>query len=264
MAGDVKRSDWNGLVSQRTANTIVAEVPLQQSPRGSSGTFLAKCSDGRRWWVKPSNTPQAGRVLVTEQIVGRAGALIAAPVCEVAVVRVPNELVGWEARPGLHLEAGLSHGSLHVGDSVEERKKALVHRDRDDNAARLAGVFAIFDWCWGGDLQCLYAEYEDRKAFSHDHGWFLPEAGPTWSVASLMARVDEPHSLQMPTDGLARAEFLRLAAALRNIDRASLASVLREIPVEWAVPDADLETVGYFLEKRAPLVADRLEVLAPQ
>jgi hypothetical protein len=154
---------WRGLVKARPQDPEVrtVDLPLQPSPAGGSGTFLALASDGQRWWVKPHNNLQGPKVIVTEFVVGRAGALIGAPVCDVAIVEIPEELTGWEFRPGARLEPGLAHASRAVDDAQEVR--ALDYRDRDDNRRRHAGVVALYDCCWGGDDQWLYSETDDRK-----------------------------------------------------------------------------------------------------
>ena len=53
----VELEDWRGLVRGRVAlpDALVVEQPLQPSPSGGSGTFLAVLSDQQRWWVKPQN-----------------------------------------------------------------------------------------------------------------------------------------------------------------------------------------------------------------
>ena len=233
---------------------------MAPSTTGGSGTFLARASDGGRWWVKPQNSPQGPRVTVTEFIAGKLGAMIDAPVCEVAVLRIPDELVGWEFRPGLFLEAGLACGSAHVEGAVEQR--ALLYRDRDDNARRHAGVFGFYDWCWGGDDQWLYSALEDEKLVSHDHGWYFPETGPGWNDASLAARIGERHALTSTEKGLSAGELTRIATKLRSMTRAEIRDVLLRVPASWPVPDSDLEGIGNFVEERREAVADRLEQLA--
>ncbi len=254
----IDRDDWVGLVRRRAdpSDAVVVEVPLVPSPAGGSGAFLAVGSDGRRWWVKPQNNLQGPRVMVTEHLIASAGQLIGAPVCEAAVVEIPEEIRGWEFRPGARLEPGLGHGSLAVDDALEMR--ALEHRERDDNRRRHAGVMALYDWCWGSDDQWLYCETDDRKLYSHDHGWYLPEPGPDWSPDSLATRVDEPHPAGYPVTDLDAAELRRLASVLRQPVRPALLDVLGGVPASWPVADDELEAVGFFLERRAPAVAARL------
>lgn len=237
----------------------VIEMPVAPSPRGGSGTFLAADGEGALWWVKPLNNNQDARVTVTESIVAAVAALIKAPVCKSAIVWLPPEIEGWEFRPGSAIESGYAHASCHVADAVEHR--SLHSRARDDNAQRHVGVFAVYDWCWGGDGQWLYCEPQDRKLYSHDHGWYLPETGPTWDITSLTARASEPHEAPWSSDGLDALAIAGCARQLRSVTHGRLVAALRTIPASWPVTDLELERVGWFLENRAPEVAARLEAL---
>ena len=120
---------------------------------------------------------------------------------------------------------------------------------------------ALYDWCWGGDDQWLYSEPDDRKLYSHDHGWYLPDVGPNWDESSLARCVDMPHVAPYPEDGLNATELERLASRLESISRDEIRLVLSEVPVSWPVTDAQLESLGYFLERRAAAVATRLRTL---
>jgi hypothetical protein len=240
--------------------TVWVRTPLQPSTRGGSGTFLAECTDGGQWWIKPSNHLQGGKVLVTEFLVGRLGALIGAPVCEVALIGIGPEVVGWEFRPGHVLVAGVGNGSRGVPDAVE--LNSLEARERDDNRRRHAGVFALYDWCWGGDDQWLYCETSDRMLYSHDHGWYFPETGAEWSEATLLGHVGDPHQAPHTIVNLDQTEVNRLADRLDEVTSEDLASILRAIPPSWPVSNAELGALGFFLEVRARGVADRLRVLA--
>jgi hypothetical protein len=121
-------------------------------------------------------------------------------------------------------------------------------------------VFALYDWCWGGgDDQWLYCEIDDRKVYSHDHGWYLPETGPDWSESAIMARVDEPHLARYAVANLDRSKLAEMSARLREPLREELVAVLSSVPASWAVSDRELEAVGFFLERRAPAVAERLD-----
>lgn len=203
---------------------------------------------------------QGGKILVSELIVAGAGSLIGAPVCEVATVRIPDELAGWEFRTGQALVAGTASASRAVSNVHEER--TLIHRDRDDNARRHAGVFALYDWCWGSDDQWLYETTADEQVHSHDHGFYLPPEGSDFTVDTLVALVDDPHPAGHPTAGLDDDELMRLATALDDVQRSHLVGLLRGVPTEWPVTDLELEAAGYFLERRAPQVARRLRAIA--
>jgi len=252
---------WTGLLAGRTDPPVTPTIvlPIAPSTAGGSGTFLAADEAGQRWWVKPLNNQQGPVVTVTESIVATAGALIGAPTCQAAVVRLPAEIAGWSFRAGATIEPGFAHASAAVPDAVEDRR--LLHRLSDDNARRHAGVLAIYDWCWGGDDQWLYSVSRDSQLFSHDHGWYLPDVGPTWDRASLEAAVDLPHELSGDRVGLDVVEVARLSQRLRTLTRQELIDTLSMIPASWPVPDTDLEALGWFLERRSALVAERLDVL---
>lgn len=253
----VERNVWDGALgglrppAQRP--TIAGLVRTQD--RSGSGAFLAFTAEGDRWWVKPQNNPQGPRVPVTELIVGMAGAMIGAPVCEVAVIEIPPELRGAEFRPGFALQPGLASGSRHVEGVLEHRD--LVHLEDDDNRARHAGVFALYDWCWGADDQWLYSSVEDDRIYSHDHGHYLP-GGPGWTVQQLSAHVDAPHPQSRSPAGLSSAMLDELADRLEQLPRSSITKVMLAVPEGWQVAQDELETVGWFLERRAPQVAERL------
>lgn len=120
-------------------------------------------------------------------------------------------------------------------------------------------MFAIYDWCWGGDEQWLYAEPEDCKLYSHDHGWYLPETGPTWDVDALLARVGEAHTADWPPAGLNPTVIVEFAQRLRALTHEDLVTIMRGIPQSWPVSDSELARVGWCLETRAGEVAGRLE-----
>jgi hypothetical protein len=130
----------------------------------------------------------------------------------------------------------------------------------DDNPRRHAGVYAIWDWCWGGDDQWLYSAPEENRLYSHDHGHYLPD-GPSWTEQSLVNKVDEPWVSPRPTAGINASFLHEFADRLDAVTRLQLAEVLRAIPTDWDVTQPELEALGFFLERRAPAVAARLRGL---
>lgn len=254
----MQRSDWNGLLAgKRTATPEVSlKATLQQSSAGGSGAFLGLGDDGQRYWIKPLNNAQGERVPITEQIVGRAGRLIGAPTCEVRTIVISEEFAGWEFRSGRRLESGIAHASLNVDDAVLTR--ALDRRLDDDNSRRYAFVFALYDWCWGGDVQGLFALRQENCFFSHDHGWYLPPEGPAWNVAELDAHVEDAHELSADQGGISGSSIDEVAAALEAVQRDAILQALARVPSIWPVADDELECVGFFLEKRATAVAQRI------
>jgi hypothetical protein len=189
-----------------------------------------------------------------------SGALIGAPTCENSVLRIGSALVGWEFAQGKRLQAGLGHGTVEVVAAIEERPQ-LRYRNQDDNRLRHAGVYALHDWCWGSDQQWLHSTTQQNTLFSHDHGFFFPPSGWRWNVSDLKLKVDEPHLLVQPAEGLLREDLWGLADQLDKIDQPLLLPILRRVPAEWPVADEELETLGWFLERRASAVASRLRDL---
>jgi hypothetical protein len=230
---------------------------MQPSKAGGSGTFLGKASDGNEYWIKPLNNGQGRRVPILEQIVGRAGSLIGDTCCSVAVVYIPRALEGWEFRPGLKLERGFAHASLALTNAVEVGGPP-TERNRDDNAVRHVGYFALFDWCWGGDPQGLVAIDRDRAFYSHDHGVFLPPEGFDFTDTELLAKATTPHEFSADPAGLDPLEIDRVATRLESLTRTEILDVVTHIPTTWPVSNKELEHVGAFLECRAPKVAERL------
>lgn len=250
---------WQGLLTTRPwrASRLSLKAPIRASTSGGSGAFLGTGTDDRDYWIKTLNSGQGDRVAVTEEIVGRAAALVCTTCCEAALLYIPSAASGWEFRPGLRLERGFAHGSLAL-ENCTEVGGPPTERNRDDNGVRHVGYFVIYDWCWGGDAQGLVSLDQDRAFFSHDHGWFLPPEGPTWSDPELRLRAGEPHELGADRTGLNPTEVVRIADRLEALTRDEILTVVESIPRSWPVTNKELEHVGAFLECRAPLVASRL------
>ena len=254
--------DWLTQVTGRVdpgSDCLQLVMPLAQGTKGGSGSFPARCSDGQRWFVKPLNNCQGTpRVVINDFLVGRLGVLIGAPVCTVNVVWIGPDHVGWEFRPGHHLELGFACASREI-PGVHEGGQ-LDHRQRDDNARRHVGIFALYDWCWGNDPQWLFDGADDEKTHSHDHGHYFP-SGPSWTRADLVASAAVPHPLGHPTNGLVKAEVERVADRLEQISQAEIGAILRLLPSSWPVTDEELAGIGSFLAERAPAVSTRIRVL---
>lgn len=185
--------------------------------------------------------------------------LIQAPVCESAIIDIPPDLEGEEFLPGVGLKPGLAFGSCHLDGIVEERD--LTHRYEDDNQARHAGIYALYDWCWGGDDQWLYQASDDNRLFSHDHGSYLP-GGPYWTINRLRETVDDPHVQSQSVEGVDPKALLAYAARLDALSDQELGDALGIIPNQWPVSQDELNAVGWFLMNRAPAVSHRLRKLA--
>lgn len=236
---------------------VAAVAPLASSTAGGSGSFLVRADDGRRYWCKTLNNFQHPKVPANEQLVGRLGALIGAPVCEVALVKIPQALVGWEFRPGRPLEEGWVHGSLAADLVVETRD--MTSRTTDDNPKRHAGIYALHDWLGGSDAQWLMVGAE-AAYYSHDHGHYFP-GGPDWSAATLNQAAGAAFQLGHPATGLDAQELARLANVLEGLNEQEIAFCASNLPTDWPVTDDELEALVGFVDARRAPVAQRLRGL---
>jgi hypothetical protein len=241
-----------------TPDGVAARMPLRPSAAGGSGSFLVLADDDRRYWCKSLNNFQGSRVPITEQIVGRLAALIGAPACEVALVRL-DAIGGWEFRAGTGrlVEAGWAHGSVALDPAMETR--TLGHRSDDDNRRRHCGIYALCDWLAGSDVQWLFGVQEDNAYYSHDHGFYL--TGPDWTEASLSAACNTPCPLSIPPAQLDRDELTRLADALEALRPPAIEGELSKLPADWPVSDHEVEVLAEFVDHRRGQVAARLRAL---
>jgi len=214
---------------------------------GGSRPPQVLADDGRRYWLKPVSNPQNPRVPINEQVVGRCGALIAAPTCLVALVGIPTELATYVLPDGRQLGADLAHGSCDVSSAQSDGM--LIDRPRDDNGWRHLMAHILYDWCHGSDQQFLYDNADDRRVFSHDHGHYFPH-GPGWTESSLSSGIDIPCLISGVHDRFEDALVDRASDALASVSRDQLVAVLGLIPASLPVTDHELVSLGYFLEHR--------------
>ena len=181
--------------------------------------------------------------------------LICDTACHVAILSIPEEMAGWEFTRDRNLEVGIAHGSRAIDGATEIRK--LHHRSQNDNARHHGAIITAYDWCWGSDAQWLVSADDDSRYYSHDHGHYLP-GGPNWTSEQLVASVDDAHEYQDPGDGLDLVAMTDVIEKLSAVGRDDLAKILRRVPPEWDVSDDELETLGFFLERRGAAAAERL------
>lgn len=265
MTFDEYRGQWAGVVAGKRGVDVElqmeAVLEFQSESRGGSLPFKGLASDGEVYWIKQVANRQSGRVPVTEQLIAGLGRLIDAPVCETPLIRIPDDFDGEVLENGTALAAGIAHASRDIAACVFDKWYKPRYRTHDDNRRRHAGYFALYDWCWGDDMQWLYDLQDDRSTYSHDHGHFLPD-GPAWTADTLAAAADLAHELDAEPAGLDDNELLRIAGRLESITRHELAQVIHRVPPEWPTSDQELEVVGAFIDFRRCPVANRLRTLA--
>lgn len=145
----------------------------------ASKPVLLRCDDDKEYVVKGQ---QAGRMIYNDQVIGKLGKRMEAPVPKVVLVDLPEELINAEPEMS-HMTPGVSHGSLFITNSTE-RENDIMHTDITENVARFARLAALFGWVHANDRQFIYENSRPHLVYSVDHGHFLPK-GPAWTVASL-------------------------------------------------------------------------------
>src|SRR6266508_3165684 len=164
---------------------------LGTAPRGATCPQRFALDDGRQVFVKFSQNPQGERVLANEFICSRFAALVGAPVPEVMLVEVPDDLLD-EARlaaacpssfmGGIHAGAVVLSGAEAVPISkIESTVRSVV------NAADWAAL-EIFDQIVKRDDKIeiiTYRKLDGRRYFaSIDYG-FSFGGTPDWDRESL-------------------------------------------------------------------------------
>ncbi|GAA1015967.1 hypothetical protein Aple_011150 [Acrocarpospora pleiomorpha] len=261
----VAEVDWAGLVSGRTDDfDRLQAVAVLEPGRASWGSpFQALGSDGSDYFVKTlegCSRDWARGALVAEYVVSQVGALIGAPVCPSSLIRIPEELCGYEVAKGLILKPGIGHASRTIRHADEQRD-ILNRRRRDDNRSRHVGLYALYDWCYGDDAQWLHDLNDDYAVYSHDHGLYFPPNTGTISPDILRMAKDEPNELPDLRNGLSPESVSSVADALEKIEREALVNILCGVPASWPAADEELATLGWFLEYRATAVAARVRDL---
>lgn len=224
---------------------VTAETFGGDWPEMSSRPVLLSCDDGRDYVVKGRH---GGRIPVNDQVIGRLGRAMGAPVARVTLVDVPAELI--EMQPEMrHMQPGLAHGSEIIGSVSEsyviEHVAARVNRGRFARLAVLWGLVDVFD------RQYLYTEADPPVLYSADHGHAFPR-GPDWTRRSLLdhrAPADLDHEIEAACD-FTSAEIRAAAAALRGIDDARIADIVAAPPDGWGFDMPDRLALAQFLSRR--------------
>lgn len=226
--------------------------PSYSSPR------LVVCDNGKNYYIKGmvSNRPLLGRALVSEQVVGRIGLLIGAPVANVELVELPHDLI--RVNPAIApMLPGICHGSEEIKD-VSADRSPIAHTAIVENRARFALLAILYGLCVAQDHQYVYSQAEPRLVHSFDHGHFFP-GGPEWTIQSLTAPLPDPIAPDIniyATCSFSNEEMEIAADQLRHLTDQRLASILASPSAEWGVPVSDRGVMGVFLaQRRDALVA---------
>lgn len=200
--------------------------------------------------VKAKSSYVGWRSLFNEQVIGRLGQALGAPVPPIALIDVPNELIAglFQMR---HMLDGIAHGSRvisHVTDSDTVRNYRIP-----ENRARFAALAVLYGWVGVDDvweLEFIYDQSPSGMVYSVDHGDFFPR-GPEWRARDLERH---PPAIPNPTlrfrCGLRRAELSAVAAELSRMSNTMIAEAVSAPPDRWEVPIEDRIAVARYLSLR--------------
>lgn len=208
------------------------------------------CNDGYSYVVKGRNS---GRQAVNDQIVGRLGSLLQAPVGVTGLIEVHEELI--RAEPAMsHLSPGLAHGTRLIPHCTE--RAGLEHTGEPQNRDRFARLTVLFGWVGGNDHQFIYQNGEPHLVYSVDHGHFFP-GGPDWTQGSL----EQASAACLDPTIHAACSFspAELQPACNLLAATSLEAVVEAIaapPVDWGLTDEErVAVVAYLLRRRDELIS---------
>ncbi len=239
-------ADWAGLLSSAPAPTPVAaqryiEGPIAQS---FSRPHLYLGDDGEEYVVKLPR-PGQRRALASDQVVGRAGQLLDAPVGQVVAIGVDPELLPEGEDESA---AGVAHGCKRISNILDGANANI-----DANRGRMAKLAVLYTWTRGSDHQLIWEQAEPAPlVHSVDHGHFLPPSND-WQATSLNV---EPMpmvlDLWFTNQGIKSEDCSEAIAALHAVTREQVAEVVRSARMEWEISDDDRQALcGYLWSRRA-------------
>lgn len=220
-----------------------------------SKPVLVGCDDGNLWVLKGL---QNQRAIVNEQVVARIGALIGAPVCEVDIIELPQELCALEPQLA-DVAPGLGHGVRYVADTSD--REGVKHTAEPGNVPRFAALQVLYTLTHAGDHQLIYSTIAPHIVYSVDHGHFFP-SGPNWTVNTLAAC--PPVQQLDPTFaacGIAANELKVIRPVLAAATDEKLQEIVGSVPAAWGIGDAERSSMHDFLVRRRGEVLTILDLL---
>jgi len=188
--------------------------------------------------------------MFTDQVVGRLGAAMGAPVGHVVLVDMPASLLSNEPRLA-HLRAELAHGCEFL-ESVHDGWPGTFENP-EENRSRFAALALLYGWFEASDHQFLYEDAAPFRVYSVDHGHFLP-GGPAWTRKSLrtaLAPIPDAQIVGGMRMGKALlAEMSKVCSGLRGINDAEIVRAVAAPPSSWGVTVPERVALGRYLSAR--------------
>ncbi len=248
---------WREMIGQ-TAKSLVATVTAQTFSRylgTASGPAEFICSDGNVYIVKSKRNISGPNesVLVNEHVMAWLGREISAPIPEIRIVDIPQDVISNQPQIS-HMAPGLSHGSLSVAPCTDSR--VVDHLDVPGNRERFALLAIFYGWLEAGDHQFLYADTDPKLVYSADHGHFIFGGGAR--TASRLSNVAARAAPDVFFSSCSfTAEELRAAGTgLHHVSDSMIAQVVASPPAEWNFGLDDRVAFAIYLARRRDELLD--------
>lgn len=254
MVSPTRPGEWAARIEDAMATP---PTPLQViTPRkllnGMSGAALVICSDRQHYVVKGA---QVGRPLIADQIVGRLGKKLGAPVGDVTLVDVPETLIKNPLSPAgtstfslMRFDPGIGHGTRLIERCADSDN--VEHVEAGDNRQRFAFLAVLYGWCGASDRQYLYAEDAPRLVYSVDHGLFF-HGGENWTIETLEIAPPPRPDATFTAHPLVDTYRVQLALnRLRGVTTNDIVQAVASPPAQWGFTIDERIAVASYLEVR--------------
>jgi len=216
--------------------------PLEYLDTGSKAV-LFDCEDGP-FYVKGA---QSGRGVIADQIVGKLGAALGAPVATVRLVHVSPELVQ-RHHDLCFFRPGVSHGSMKIPNLSDGLDIRETHRS--ENRSRFARLAVLYGLCVPADRQYMYENVPASLVHSVDHGLFFPRRDQ-WCACDL----DESLEVALDEEFMAACEFTEdevqaAMTALQGVGESEIAAAVAAPHEGWGLTMTDRAELARFLGRR--------------
>lgn len=231
--------DWAKLIADAPPAPVLLGTALSTF-QSNTAPALVRCHGDERFVVNGMRTAAVGRVLFVEQVVGRLGAAMGAPVPEMALVDVRSAHAAGHAAPLCPL--GIGSGSREIPHA----RFAYASDFGGWAAPRMAPALVLFEWFGGRPNQLLVGV---SGAYPCDFGGVLP-GGEQW-------RSEQFEQWRAP-DLRAAANFADLGPALRALAAVTVGAIAAAVaaPPSWGVPGSDRVALAFYLAARRDILAD--------
>lgn len=247
------RTDLERLIAHPVKEPLIIRAFLgPPMTQGASRPIVSRAMDGYNYVLKGR---QAGRQIINDQIVGRLGVLLGAPVPPIYIAEVDECLTNDPDEPEYHyFHSGLAHASQLISGCMDDRD-IFRYQGQLANRSRFARLSVLYGWVEASDRQFIYKSSSPNIVYSVDHGNFFP-GGPNWTTGDL---VWSSRAVLDPT--IARScrfqatEIQEALTALAEVSEREILETVARPPAEWGITiDERVSLVAYLVYRRQELL----------